>query len=73
MKKIIAQDSDRNRFYIEYIDSAPKERKFHLTGIGVDIKAPSIPQAVKLLREQMNAQGRLIVSYESLDSATIIK
>ena len=67
MKKIIAEDSDRNRFYIECNEAATKDKRYKITGSGVDISAPSIPQAMILLKDHMRAQGRLIVSYEGLE------
>ena len=73
MKKIIAEDSDRNRFYLEYDGSAPKDKRCHITGDGVDIRTSNIPDGMILLRDHMSARGRLIVSYAGLERGTIVR
>lgn len=73
MKKIIAEDSDRNRFYLEYDDAAPKDQRCHITGAGIDIRTSNIPDGIIMLRDHMRARGRLIVSYAGIERGTITR
>lgn len=71
-KKVIAEDSNGTKFCLSYDEGKPKDKRYTIIGGGIKVEADSIPYALVLLKAIMKNQGKLLVTFESLDPDTVI-
>lgn len=71
-KKVIAEDSNGKKFYLYRNDSMPEKKRYTIVGTNIKTEGESIPVALARLKVAMLNQGRLLVTYESLDPDTVI-